>query len=78
MSIISKKEEQNEEQLLYVAERLLPAHTGTWKILNDDELLGPLKGHLLSEHGRGIKAINDEMLHEKKAAVDAATTTIES
>ena len=45
--------------------------------MNDDELLGPLKGHLLSEHGKGIKAINDEMLHQKKAAVDAATTTIE-
>ena len=70
--------QNKEEQVLYVAERLLPVHTGSWMVLNDNELVGPLKGHSTLEYGKGIKAINDERLHHKKAAADASVAAIET
>ena len=70
--------QNKEEQVLYVAERLLPVHTGSWMVLNDNELVGPLKGHSTLEYGKGIKAINDERLNHKKAAADAAVAAIET
>ena len=47
-------------------------------VLNDNKLMGPLKGHSTLEYGKGIEVINDERLHHKKAAADASTAAIET
>ena len=70
--------QNKEKQVLYVAERLLPVHTRRWMVLNDNKLVGPLKGHSTLEYGKGIEVINDERLHHKKAAADASTAAIET
>jgi len=75
---MNPQEEQNEKTLLYVAERIFPAHTGQYSMnLESDDLIGTLMYYTTHEYEKGIKSRNEKKLYLQREAVDASTTTIE-